>query len=86
MNRRPNYLLEVLVLVLLVLLIVSDEPLVLLCLRDRWVLLVPLIVSVLPVWLLVDVFCAKTAVTGSSERPRAAIMIFFILGISPYLL
>jgi hypothetical protein len=31
------------------------------------------------------VFCAKSAVQGNSESPRTAIMIFFILGKSPYL-
>ena len=40
------------------------------------VLFMVLEVSVLPA----DVFCAKTALTGKSERPRAAIMIFFIFG------
>jgi len=30
------------------------------------------------------VFCAKIAAQGNSESPRVAIMIFFILGISPY--
>jgi hypothetical protein len=43
------------------------------------VLVVPLVSFVL--WL---VFCAKIALQGNSESPRTAIMIFFILGISPY--
>ena len=56
---------------LVVLLIVSAEPF--LCFLDFLVFVLPLSV------LAVDVFCAKTALTGKSERPRAAIMIFFIL-------
>jgi len=43
------------------------------------VVVVPLVSFVL--WL---VFCAKSAVQGNSESPRAAIIIFLILGISPY--
>jgi hypothetical protein len=66
--------------VLVVLLIVSLEPLVFFFFLDFLVLFMVL-VSV--PWLLVEVFWAKTTVPESSERPRAAIMIFFILGISP---
>ena len=40
---------------------------------------VSLPIVLLPV-LLEEVFCAKTAQTGRSERPMAAIMIFFIWG------
>ena len=62
--------------------LVEVEPvlvlLVLLCFFDFFVLFIEL-VSVLPV----EVFCAKTTVPESSERPRAAIMIFFIFEISP---
>ncbi len=68
--RQVCYLLEVLVEV--VLLIVSDEPF--LCFR--FFLLDLVVVLVLPV----EVFWANTAPTGSSERPRVAIMIFFIFG------
>jgi len=42
---------------------------------------VVLLVSLIVFWLL---FCAKSAAQGNSERPSVAIMIFFILGISPY--
>jgi hypothetical protein len=66
------YLLEVLVLP--VELMVS-EPFFFLCLL-LLLFMVPLSFMVLPV----DVFWAKTAETGRSERPRAAIMIFFIWG------
>jgi len=59
--------------VLVVLLMVSAEPF--LCFLD---FLLCVVLSVLEV--LLDVFCAKTALTGKSERPRAAIMIFFIFG------
>jgi hypothetical protein len=44
----------------------------------------PLIVPLVSVLVWPEVFCAKTAVLGSSERPRAAIRIFFIFGISPW--
>lgn len=64
-----------------VLLIVSLEPLVLFFFFDFLVLFIVLV----SVWLLVEVFWAKTAMPESSERPRVAIMIFFITGISPYL-
>jgi hypothetical protein len=47
-----------------------------------FVVVVPVVSFVL--WVLWLVFCAKIAAQGSSESPRAAIMIFFILGISPY--
>jgi hypothetical protein len=53
--------------------------LLLLCFFFVVVVLVPLVSVVL--WL---VFCAKIAVQGNNESPRAAIMIFFILRISPY--
>jgi hypothetical protein len=65
-------------------LIVSPDAFFL-CFFLCFVVLVPL-VSLIVFWLwllLFDVFCAKTAVQGSSESPSAAIMIFFILGISP---
>jgi hypothetical protein len=45
---------------------------------------VVLLVSFVPIWPLFDEFCAKIAPQGNSESPRAAIMIFFIFGISPY--
>jgi hypothetical protein len=52
----------------------------LLCLDFFFVVVVVPLVS-LVLWL---VFCAKIAVQGNNESPRAAIMIFFILKISPY--
>jgi hypothetical protein len=48
-----------------------------LCLCDFFVLFIVL-VSVLPV----DVFWANTAVPESNDKPRAAIMIFFIRDVS----
>jgi arsenate reductase (thioredoxin) len=70
-SGRQTYLL--LVAVLVVELMVSEEPLVLFFFLDFLVLFM-VFVSVLAV----EVFWAKSAVTGSSDKPRAAIMIFFI--------
>jgi hypothetical protein len=46
-----------------------------------FLVVVVLLVSLIVFWL---VFCAKIAAQGNSESPSVAIMIFFILGISPY--
>jgi hypothetical protein len=49
-----------------------------------FVVVVPL-VSCIVLWLVFWLlFWAKSSTPGKSESPRAAIMIFFILGISPY--
>lgn len=70
-------------LVLPVELIVSEEPLLCFLCFILVLFMLPESMVLLPVLLpvpLVDVFCAKTAQTGRSERPRVAIMIFFIWG------
>ena len=49
-----------------------------------WLFFVVVVLLVsLPIWPLFDEFWAKIA-QGNSDSPRAAIMIFFIFGISPY--
>jgi hypothetical protein len=55
-----------------------SEPFFFLLLCFFFVVVVLLVSFVL--WL---VSCAKSAAPGNSERPRTAVMIFFILGISP---
>jgi hypothetical protein len=60
--------------------LVEVEPVLVLLLLflPRWLFFVLFIVLVSVPVLLVDVFCARTTVPDSMERPRAAIMIFFI--------
>jgi hypothetical protein len=67
-----SYLLEVLVEVV--------EPLELLFLDFLCFVLVLFMLPVSVEVLLVEVFCANIAVTGRSEKPRAAIISFFIWG------
>jgi hypothetical protein len=59
-----------------------SEPFFFLLLCFFFVVVV-LLVSFVPIWLF-DEFCAKSAAQGNNESPRAAIMIFFIFGVSPY--